>query len=230
MQTSLVTSIAPAAIGYPPSAVSLLVGVCGGSGSGKSTLADRIVTRLRQQRGPNGATVLSFDSYYHDRFDLSVEARATINYDHPDALDTDLLVAQLGQLRAGHGIDVPIYDFATHCRSDELLVVEATDVVVVEGILLFASDRIRELLDLRVFRRCPEDVRFARRTKRDIAERGRSLDSVEAQLAATVKPMHDRFVEPFAAEADIVTDHGQDLQLVTEHIVAAIDELLARTY
>ncbi|MGI9613129.1 MAG: uridine kinase [Acidimicrobiales bacterium] len=207
--------------------MSLLIGICGGSGSGKSTLANRIANQLRRRRGPSGATVLNFDAYYHDRFDLSVEERATINYDHPDALDHDLLIEHLIQLKGGRPVQVPIYDFATHCRSDEIVDVDATDVLVVEGILLFASARVRELLDLRVFRRCPEDIRFSRRIKRDIAERGRSLVSVEAQLTATVKPMHDQFVEPFADEADIVTDHGQDLDRITDEVVATIESLLA---
>lgn len=207
--------------------MSLLIGICGGSGSGKSTLANRIAEQLRHERGPHGATVLSFDAYYHDRFDLSVEERATINYDHPEALDHDLLIEHLFRLKGGDTVEVPVYDFASHCRSDEIVEVDATDVLVVEGILLFASARVRQLLDLRVFRRCPEDVRFSRRIKRDIVERGRTLVSVEAQLTATVKPMHDQFVEPFADEADIVTEHGQNLDRVTDEIVATIESLLA---
>ena len=210
--------------------MSVLVGICGGSGSGKSTLADRIVRRVREARGPDGATVLSFDAYYHDRLDLPVEDRATINYDHPDALDHDLLVDHLRQLKNGEPVEVPVYDFATHCRSDERLVIEASEVVVVEGILLFASEPVRRQLDLKVFRRCPEEVRFSRRIKRDIAQRGRSLASVEAQLTATVKPMHDQFVEPFASEADIITDHGEDLHVVTDRVVAAIGELRTSAY
>lgn len=211
---------------YAASAVSVLVGICGGSGSGKSTLANRVVAYLRDARGPTGASALNFDSYYHDRFDLPVEDRATINYDHPDALDSDLLVEHLRTLKSGQPIEVPIYDFATHCRSDDLLRVEAADVVVVEGILLFASYEVTQLLDLKVFRRCPEDIRFSRRIRRDIVDRGRSLASVEAQLSATVKPMHDLYVEPFAAEADIVTEHGSELAEVVDHVVTAIDDLL----
>lgn len=207
--------------------MSVLVGICGGSGSGKTTLANRVAQRLGRDRGNKGASVLSFDAYYHDRSDLTVEQRATINYDHPDALDHDLLIEHLGLLRSGQAVDVPVYDFTSHCRSDELVVVEATDVVIVEGILLLASNRVRDMLDLRIFRRCPEDVRFDRRIVRDLAERGRSLSSVEAQLDATVKPMHDRFVEPFADHADIVTEHDDDLDDVTERITTRIKALLA---
>ncbi len=206
--------------------MSVLIGICGGSGSGKTTLAGKLAERFRRTRGPAAASVLSFDAYYHDRADLSLEERATINYDHPDALDHDLLVDHLGLLRAGRPAEVPVYDFTTHSRSKQIARVEPAEVVLVEGILLFQSERVRELLDLRVFRRCPEEVRFSRRIGRDIAERGRSLASVEAQLAATVKPMHDRFVEPYAAAAEVVTEHGDDLDAVTERIAGRIESLL----
>ena len=169
--------------------------------------------------------MLSFDSYYHDQMDLTVEERAEVNYDHPDSLDHELLVEHLRALAANRSIAVPVYDFTSHCRSTDINIVEPTEVVVVEGILLFAFEAVRRELDLLVFRRCPEDVRFSRRIKRDIAERGRSLESIEAQLAATVKPMHDRYVEPYAAEADFVTEHGQELSVVTEQVVDLVVNL-----
>jgi uridine kinase len=207
--------------------VSLLVGICGGSGSGKTTLAQRIVERLCRARGPGSATAVSFDAYYHDQLHLPVEERARVNYDHPDSLDAELLVSHLQQLRSGQDVAVPVYDFATHCRSPHLRLVEAADVVVVEGILLFTFDSVADQLDYRVFRRCPEDVRFGRRRQRDLAERGRSLASIEAQLAATVKPMHDRFVEPYAHRADLITEHAQDLGGVTAAIVDHLVNLAA---
>ncbi len=188
-------------------------------------MADRIATRLRQSRGANAASVLSFDAYYHDQVDLTVEQRANVNYDHPDSLDHELLVEHLHALASNQSVAVPVYDFTSHCRSTDIHIVEPSEVVVVEGILLFAFEAVRRELDLLVFRRCPEDVRFSRRIKRDIAERGRSLDSIEAQLSATVKPMHDQFVEPFASEADYITEHGQDLALVTAEVVDMVVNL-----
>ena len=203
--------------------MSVLVGICGGSGSGKTTLAHEIVDRLQFERGPSAATVLSFDAYYHDRLDLTAEERARVNYDHPDSLDDALLVDHLNALRSGLEVAVPVYDFAGHRRSPDVRLVPPADVVIVEGILLFAFDPIVDLLDYRVFRHCPEDVRFGRRMERDVVERGRTVDSVQAQLLTTVKPMHDTFVEPFAAKADVITHHGQDLA----HVATGIAERLS---
>ncbi len=206
--------------------MSVLVGICGGSGSGKTTLADHIVTRIRAQRGsPGAASVLSFDSYYHDIDDLDLDERASVNFDHPDSLDHELLVDHLEQLRAGRSVAVPVYDFAAHRRSDKLTIVAPSDVIVVEGILLFAFEPIRAQLDYAIFRRCPEPVRYGRRLERDVAERGRTEATVEAQFTTTVKPMHDEFVDPFADEADYVTEHGQDLDSVAEEIVGRVVRL-----
>jgi uridine kinase len=148
--------------------------------------------------------------------------RAAINYDHPSSLDGDLLANHLLDLRTGRDVAVPVYDFARYQRTGDLRVLPATDVVVVEGILLFAFPAIWEQLDFSVFRRCPEPVRFERRIQRDIVERGRSRDSVLAQLEATVGPMHDRFVEPFAEKAEAVTEHGDDLEETTARLAAEI--------
>lgn len=210
--------------------MSVLVGICGGSGSGKTTLADRIVERLRTERGRiDAATVLSFDSYYHDRPELDLAERAAVNYDHPASLDHELMIEHLRQLRLGRSVAVPVYDFADHRRSGDLTIVDAADVVVAEGILLFAFPALVTELDYTVFRRCPEPVRFQRRLERDVAERGRSPGSVAAQFAATVKPMHDRFVDPCADCADFVTDHGEDLDQKADEIVAEILSLLDTT-
>lgn len=204
--------------------MSVLIGICGGSGSGKTTLAGRLVDRIGRAQQPGTATVLSFDSYYHNLLHLSVDERAAVNFDHPDSLDGDLLVEHLRQLKAGNDIAMPVYDFTTHTRSSEIRIVAAADVVVIEGILLFAFDEVRRHLDYRVFRRCPESVRFERRIERDVAERGRSIESVRSQLAATVKPMHDRFVEPYGDTADFVTDHGQDLDAVVTELVERLTD------
>lgn len=168
---------------------------------------------------------MSFDSYYHDQGHLSPAERAAVNYDHPDSLDAELLVSHLVRLSRGLEAAIPIYDFATHTRSGDLRIVEPSDVVLVEGILLFAFASICDQFDYRVFRSCPEDVRFERRLIRDQSERGRSRASVEAQLQATVKPMHDQFVEPFASRADVVTTHGQDLEMLITDLADHVSQL-----
>ncbi|MEL7156731.1 MAG: uridine kinase [Actinomycetota bacterium] len=205
--------------------MALLVGICGGSGSGKTTLARRVAERFQLERGPAGATVVSFDAYYRDQGHLPPTERAAVNYDHPDSLDGALLAADLRRLQAGAETAIPVYDFATHTRSADLRVLDPADVIVVEGILLFSFPEVRNQLDFRVFRQCPEEIRFERRIRRDQRDRGRTEASVRAQLAATVKPMHDRFVEPYAAEAHFVTQHGQDLDHVTDTLVNQLRSL-----
>ena len=201
------------------------MGICGGSGSGKTTLAERIVARIRANRGHEAAATLSFDAYYHDQLHLPLAQRRAVNYDHPSSLDGDLLAAHLSDLRAGRDVAVPVYDFAGYRRTGELRLLPATDVVVVEGILLFSFPEVWDQLDYTVFRRCPESVRFDRRLRRDMVERGRTRESVLSQLTATVKPMHDQFVEPHAARAHAVTDHGDDLAVATARLA---DEILGR--
>ena len=205
--------------------MSLLVGICGGTGSGKTTLAKRLVDRLCDVSGPRTAIVLNFDAYYFDQGQLSPADRALVNYDHPDSLDGELLVEHLHQLQSGREVAIPVYDFSTHTRTADLRIVEPAEVVVVEGILLFAFEPIWNQLDFRVFRRCPDEVRFRRRIKRDRAERGRSLASIKAQLRTTVKPMHDRFIEPHAERADFVTEHGDNLAAITDQLVEKLTGL-----
>jgi uridine kinase len=188
-------------------------------------LADRIVDRIRARRGPEAAVTLSFDAYYHDQLHLPMAERRAVNYDHPDSLDGDLLIHHLRDLRAGRDVAVPVYDFAGYRRTGDLRALPASDVVVVEGILLFSFPGVWEQLDYSVFRRCPESVRFGRRMRRDMVERGRTRESVLSQLAASVKPMHDQFVEPFASRADAVTDHGDDLADATLRLA---DQILSR--
>lgn len=199
----------------------LVVGICGGSGSGKTTLCSRLADRLGGE-----ALRLSFDSYYRDLPDLPPQLRDTRNFDHPDALDADLLASHLDDLAAGRPVAVPQYDFATFRRSPEVALVEPRPVVLVEGILLFCHRPLVERLDLRIFRQCPEDVRFARRRARDVDERGRSPESVRAQFQATVKPMHDRFVEPYAVLADRLVGFGEDLDDVAGELEQAVRALV----
>lgn len=202
----------------PSAAVTTLVGICGGSGSGKTTIARLVAADL-------GAAQLAFDTYYCDQSHLTPDQRAQVNYDHPDSLDVQLFGAHLDELAAGRSIDSPIYDFSTHSRTTETERVDPGDVVVIEGILLLAFPEIAERLDLRVYRDCPENVRFARRLRRDMSERGRTELSVYQQFEATVKPMHDEYVEPCRVTADIVTEFDEELHAAADRVIAAVTEL-----
>ena len=202
--------------------MSILLGICGGSGSGKSTLAEGLVARLGSER----ASLLAFDTYYRDHGHLSPEQRAEVNYDHPDSLDIELFTNHLDALRGGQDIEAPVYDFATHTRPGPTVRVEARSIVVVEGILLLTFDDIADRFSIRVFRDCPEDLRFSRRLERDIAERGRTEESVTRQFAATVKPMHDLFVQPSASTADLVISGDGELSEHVETVVKAIPTVL----
>ncbi len=195
-----------------------LVGICGGSGSGKTTIARLVAAEL-------GASQLAFDTYYRDQSHLSPEARAQVNYDHPDSLDVELFTSHLDDLTAGRSIKAPVYDFSTHSRTAVTEPVEARDVVVIEGILLLSFPEIVKRLELRVFRDCPENVRFARRLRRDMNERGRTEVSVFHQFEATVKPMHDEFVEPCRSTADIVTEFDEELHTAADRVIAAVHVL-----
>jgi uridine kinase len=195
-----------------------LIGISGGSGSGKSTLASLVSQRL----GAESAPVFAFDTYYRDHSHLTVEERAKVNYDHPDSLDVELFTTHLDQLRAGGHADTPVYDFASHTRVAETRKIGPAHLVIVEGILLFSFPEICERLDLRVFRDCPENERFERRLRRDVAERGRSPESVKEQWATTVSPMHNKYVQPTLTKAQIVIEHGEDLHQVADLLATHI--------
>ena len=193
-----------------------MIGVAGGSGSGKTTVVRRIVESL----GKEEVSVLEQDRYYRDRNDLRFEERAALNYDHPDSLESDLLVAHVRALRDGQPIEAPVYDFARHSRQDDTHHVDARRAIIVEGILLFSDAALRSLMDIKVFVDADDDTRFIRRLQRDLAERGRTVQSVIDQYLGTVKPMHLEFVEPSKRYADIIIPVGG-------HNAVAIDLLLS---
>jgi uridine kinase len=182
----------------------VIVGVAGGSGSGKTTVVRRIVESL----GPDEVTLLDHDRYYRDRNDLRLEERAALNYDHPDALETDLLVSHVRELKAGRSVEVPRYDFTRHARLPETELFTPRRAVIVEGILVFTSAELRQLMDIKVFVDTDSDTRFIRRLMRGVADRGRTMDSVIEQYQSTVKPMHLEFVEPSKRYADVIIPVG----------------------
>jgi uridine kinase len=193
----------------------IVIGVAGGSGSGKTTVVRRIVESL----GDEHVTVLEHDRYYRDRPDLRLEERAALNYDHPDSLETDLMVAHVQALRDGRPVDIPVYDFARYARRQAMETVQPRLAVIVEGILIYADPPLRNLIDVKVFVDTDDDIRFIRRLKRDVAERGRTMESVIEQYLHTVKPMHLDFVEPSKRYADVIIPRGG-------HNTVAIDLLM----
>jgi uridine kinase len=203
--------------GPGPLRVSLVVGIAGGTGSGKTTLAEKIVAALP----PGQALLLQHDGYYRDRSHLSPGERAGINFDEPAALDNDLLMRDLDQLRAGQETDSPLYDFATHTRRAESRRLRPCPIVVVEGILLFSVPELRDRFDLRLFVDTPDDVRLLRRIKRDLLERGRDIGSIEAQYLTSVRHMHDRHVAPARHHAHLIVPEGG-------HNVQALDVIVGK--
>ena len=181
----------------------LVIGIAGGSGSGKTTLMNNIVTRFAEN-----ITVLSHDSYYKRHDELTYEERCLLNYDEPAALETELMVSHLDRLRNGEAIDCPVYDFTVHNRSDEVQRIEPRSVIIVEGILIFENEELRDLMDIRIFVDTDADIRLCRRVKRDVNKRGRSLESVLQQYQETVKPMYEKFVEPSKKYAHILVPEG----------------------
>ena len=195
----------------------IVIGICGASGSGKSTLAYELAEAIGQN-----CTVINHDCYYKDHSHLPFEQRCQLNYDEPDAFDTSLMVYQLDQLRHGQSIDCPVYDFTVHNRSDQTIRVVPERVIIVEGILIFENQPLRELMDIRIFVDTDADIRLCRRIKRDVNKRGRSLESVLTQYKQTVKPMHEKYVEPSKKYADIVVPEGGKNQVALEMIEGRI--------
>ena len=190
-------------------------GISGGSGAGKTTLTRHLLERI----GPDRVSVLAFDAYYHDQRHLPLRERSLVNYDHPDSLDHERFATDVEALRRGETIAAPVYDFATHTRTDDVTLIEPRPIVIVEGILLLSFTEIAERLDLAVFIDVPEDVRLERRIKRDVVERGREPDDVRRQFAATVAPMHDTFVEPYRHRADRTVAIHEDYGPVADELV-----------
>ena len=201
----------------------LVIGIAGGTASGKTTLMKNLINEFGGE-----VTVLSHDNYYKRHDDMPYEERCTLNYDEPAAFDTSLMVYHLDQLRHGHSIECPVYDFTIHNRADETVRLVPKKVIIVEGILIFENEELRSLMDIKIFVDTDADIRLCRRIKRDVNKRGRSLESVLTQYQQTVKPMHERYVEPSKKYADLVVPEGGKnlvaLHMITGHIRRYLDE------
>lgn len=200
----------------------VVFGVAGGTASGKTTVARAILDAV----GASQIAYLPHDAYYSDRSDLTFEERARLNYDHPDSLDTKLLIRHIKQLSKGLPVHVPVYDFTTDRRTDETILVEPSPIILVDGILIFTKRKLRELMDIKIFVDTDSDVRFIRRLQRDMKERGRSLESVVQQYLETVRPMHLKFVEPSKRYADIIIPGGGQNKVAMEMVVSRLQMLL----
>ena len=203
----------------------MIIGICGGTGSGKTTLARKIIESV----GRANVILVEQDSYYRNLADMPLDERRLANFDHPDSIDSEMLMNHLKRLRLGQSIEMPVYDFKTHTRMDETEHIDPKPVVIVEGILIFAEPRISELLDVKVFVDTPDDIRFIRRLKRDIADRGRTTESVIEQYFATVRPMHFEFVEPSKRNADIIIPENGNHDIGIQFICSKIREEISGT-
>ena len=195
----------------------MVIGIAGGTGSGKTTITRRIM-----QRFGSDVSVIYHDNYYKEHHSMSYEERTKLNYDHPDAFDTQLLVRDLKKLKRGEAIYCPVYDFTIHDRSQKTIMIKPAKVVVVEGILIFQSKELCDLMDIKIFVDTDADVRILRRIVRDVRDRGRSLDSVVNQYLTTVKPMHEQFVEPSKRKADIIIPEGGHNQVALEMVLQRV--------
>ena len=201
----------------------LVIGIAGGSGSGKSTVARKVADALASA----SVAFIDMDAYYRNFAHLPMRERRLVNWDHPDAFDQELLVEHLGQLARGTAVEKPIYDFVTHTRSPRTRTVSPADVVVIDGILLFADERVRALCDVKVFVDADADVRLIRRIRRDMTHRDRPLDEILEQYLSTVQPMHLQFVEPTKRYADVIVPRGGHNEVAIEMIVAKIQRRIA---
>jgi uridine kinase len=201
----------------------MIIGICGGTGSGKTTIARKIVESV----GARNVVLVEQDSYYRNLSDMPLDERHQANFDHPDSIDSDMLVNHLIRLKQGLAVEMPLYDFVTHTRSDKIEVIEPKPVVIVEGILIFAEPRVLDLLDVRVFVDTPDDIRLMRRLKRDITERGRTFERTLEQYARTIRPMHFEFVEPSKRFADIIIPEGSKTGITVEFLCSMVREKLA---
>ena len=202
----------------------IVIGIAGGTGSGKSTLVQKIKEEFRDE-----IAILSHDFYYKRHDDMSYEDRCALNYDHPNAFDTDLMIEHIRQLKAWTVVERPVYDFSIHNRVDETVAVHPAKVVVAEGILIFENQELRDLCDIKVFIDTDSDVRILRRILRDVRERGRTLDSVVSQYLTTVKPMHEQFVEPSKKYVDLIIPEGGYNRVALEMMNERIHSLLKQS-
>ncbi len=206
----------------PKPSIPIVIGIAGGSGSGKTTLANLV----REGVGAERIAYLPHDAYYKDLSNLPPNQRAEINFDHPDSLDSALLIHHVLQLKHNHPIDLPIYDFKTHSRTSETLHIEPKPVIMVEGILIFADPELRKLMEVKIFVDTDADIRFIRRLERDIRERGRTTEMVVHQYLSTVRPMHLDFVEPSKRYADVIVPEGGLNTVAMEMVVARLQAML----
>ncbi len=197
----------------------MIIGIAGGTGSGKTTLVEQLCERFGED-----ISVINHDNYYRAHNDMDYEERSKLNYDHPDAFETSLLIEHLKLLKAGRTAECPVYDFTVHNRSDRTVTLYPSKVIIVEGILVFSSPELAEQMDIKIFVDTDADVRILRRIRRDVNERGRSIDSVISQYLTTVKPMHEQFVEPSKRVADIIVLDGGFNLVALDMIIRRIKE------
>ena len=202
----------------------MILGIAGGTGSGKTTLADLILKSVGEER----IAYLPHDAYYRDQKQMPIEERASVNYDHPDSLETPLMVAHIQELVDGKSVEMPLYDFTTHNRRSETLHIHPKPVILVEGILIFAEKSLRDLFNMKIFVDTDSDIRFIRRLKRDIDERGRTVQSVIDQYLETVRPMHLEFVESSKRYADIIVPEGGLNAVASDMVIARLQSLLSK--
>ena len=201
----------------------MIIGICGGTGSGKTTIARAIVDAV----GAEQVVLVEQDSYYRNLADMPLDERHQANFDHPDSLDSDMLVNHILRLKQGLAVEMPLYDFATHTRSDRIEVIEPKPVVIVEGILIFAEPRVLDLLDVRIYVDTPDDIRLMRRLRRDSAERGRTFERTLDQYERTIRPMHFEFVEPSKRHADVIIPEGGQTSVSVELLCGIVRERLS---
>lgn len=199
---------------------SMLIGIAGGTGSGKSTFAEGLKALF-----PGDVVIIAYDNYYKPQDDITFEERIKTNYDCPDALDTDLLIEQLAALREGESIEIPLYDFCVHTRKSDTERVDPRPVIIVDGILTFYDERLREMFDIKIFADADADERILRRLRRDVTERGRDIDGVIRQYVDTVKIMHGIYVEPTKKYADIVINGGKN-KIALDVVASKIEQRL----
>ena len=206
----------------PPQRDPIVIGIAGGTGSGKTTVANVILKRVGKDR----IAYLPHDAYYRELKDLPPNQRAAVNFDHPDSLESELMLAHIIQLKEWESVNLPVYDFSTHSRTEKTIHIEPQPVIIVEGILIFAEAKLRQIFDVKLFVDTDSDLRFIRRLQRDIAERGRTMDKVIQQYLTTVRPMHLEFVEPSKRYADVIIPEGGLNEVAMEMVIARIESLL----